>query len=179
VDHWFGENVQGVKLQLDPGLRAGVSGGYLVTPWFAPEFELGLMINEVDSITGPAFADEVTLSQFPFLVNAKFLIPNRSIVTPYAGIGAGGSATFFDADYIRIGNTSLSGEDSDVVFAWQAFAGLRFALNEQMGLGLEYRYFQAEGASWEADFVGPSFDDEFGLGRSSIHTVSLTFEFRF
>lgn len=176
VEDFFGENVSGVKLELDPGIRGGIAGGYQVTEWFAAELELGFIINEIDSVKGrPGFADDATLSNVPFLVNAKLQYPiPGTIVTPYAGAGVGGSQYVFDFDALQIGNTVVWGNDSETVFAWQAFAGLRFAMNERMGLALEYRYFDAGSPSWDAGF-----GEELSFGHARTHSLSLAFDFRF
>jgi OmpA-OmpF porin, OOP family len=175
VESFFGENVSGVKLEMDPGLRGGIVGGFQVTDWFATELELGFMVNEVSSVKGGGFVNDATISNVPFLVNARFQYSNpRLLVTPYAGAGVGGSQVIFDVDELSIGNVTMWGSDSDTVFAWQAFAGLRFALNEQMGLSVEYRYFDAASPSWDAGY-----GEEFELGHTRTHAFSLAFDFHF
>jgi opacity protein-like surface antigen len=84
-----------------------------------------------------------------------------------------------DSDHIDFGTTHMDGTDSDAVFAWQAFGGVRFRLNEQMGISVEYRYFRAEEAEWEADFVAGTFDDTMKFGRIETHVFSIAFDFRF
>src|SRR5206468_3514207 len=65
--------------------------------------------------------------------------------------GVGGSAAILDADHITLNGTRLDGSMSDVVFAYQAFAGLRFKISESMGVSVEYRYFAADSPSWKPD----------------------------
>lgn len=179
VKEFFGVPLLGTKLELDPGIRAGIAGGYQVTDWFAAEAELGFMINEISSVGGAGYVHDATLSNVPFLVNAKFQYPmKRCPVTPYAGVGAGFSESIFDADALRIGTVVLSGSDATTVFAWQAFAGMRYEINERMGLAVEYRYFEADSASWDADTFH-TVSDTFALGRTHTHNVSLAFDFRF
>lgn len=181
VREFFGTPVGGGKLKLDTGFRAGVGGGFQVTDWFAPELELGFTENRIHSINvGSSHVHDAWFGNVPFLVNAKFQLPiSRCPVTPYVGVGAGFSETIFDADFIRINDVSISGNDADTVFAWQAFAGLRFAINEQMGVGLEYRYFEADPASFHADFAFGTPSDVFSLGRTHTHSLSAVFNFRF
>ncbi len=179
VEEFFGVNVSGVKLELDPGIRGGVGAGYQFVDWFAAEAELGFMINEIKSVKGGGYVHDSTLSSVPFLVNAKFQLPlKRCPVTPYAGVGVGFSEQIFDVDELAIGNTIMYGSDAAAVFAWQAFAGLRFAINERMGLGVEYRYFEADSASWDAE-VFHTASNAFELGRARTHAVSLAFDFHF
>lgn len=174
----------GSKVKLDPGARVGIAGGYQLTDWFAAEAEVGFLGNEIDSITSATRIHDASFANVPFLLNAKLQYPNRSRVTPYAGAGAGFSESIIDVGRITImdangGETSMRGNDTDTVFAWQAFGGLRFKLNEQMNLGLEYRYFSAESAKWRADFSSGTPSDTMSFGRARTHSVSLTFEFRF
>ena len=111
------------KIKLDPGLRAGVSGGYQFCGFFALEGELGFMGNRINSITSATFIHDAYVANMPLLVNAKFMLPNRTIVTPFAGAGVGFSQTIIDVDHITIldtagGVTSMHGSDWDTVFAW-------------------------------------------------------------
>ena len=74
----------------------------------------------------------------------------------------------------------LEGYMSTVVFAYQGFAGLRYKINENMGLSLEYRYFATTEPEWEADVVfGPAGSDNVRFGRIESHVFSIAFQFRF
>ena len=84
-----------------------------------------------------------------------------------------------DVDFIQLGDTSMSGSESDGVFAWQAFAGVRYALNEQMGIGLEYRYFWADSPDWEVDFTSGTFSNRMSFGNTETHAISVAFDFHF
>ncbi len=179
LKEFFGPVAPGSKVQLDPGFRAGVAGGYQATDWLAGEVELGVMENNIKSITGATHIHDATFANVPFLFNLKLQWPNRSVLTPYAGAGVGFSESIFDVDHVTIGGVSLSGNDVDTVFAYQAFAGLRYTINEQMGLSVEYRYFAAESPSWQADFAVGTASDTLRFGRSQTHAFSLAFEFRF
>jgi opacity protein-like surface antigen len=172
------------KIKLDPGLRAGVSGGYQFCGFFALEGELGFMGNRINSITSATFIHDAYVANMPLLVNAKFMLPNRTIVTPFAGAGVGFSQTIIDVDNISIldtagGVTSMHGSDWDTVFAWQAFAGLKFRINDYMGVSVEYRYFAADGASWHAESFSGTPSGTMSFGRTQTHAVSAAFVFRF
>ncbi len=178
---FLGPVAPGTKLQLDPGFRAGLSVGYQLTDFFAPEAELGYFGNRVNFING---ADEVHDSWFynvPFFVNAKFQLPRmgRCPVTLYAGAGVGFSETVFDIGHIDLNGIHVSGSDSAAVFAWQAFAGLRFAINDHMSVCVEYHYFYADPASWHAEFTSFTPSDRLSLGATHTHAASAAFEFRF
>jgi opacity protein-like surface antigen len=179
LKEFFGPVAPGSQIKLDAGFRAGLSGGYQVTEWFAAEAELGLFENTINSITDATSIHNATFANVPLLFNAKFQYPNRTPLTPYIGAGLGFSEAIFDVDNITVGNTSLSGSDNATVFAYQAFAGLRYRLNERMGLSVEYRYFVAESPTWHADVTVGNGSDAMSFGRSQTQAFSLAFDFRF
>lgn len=175
---FFGPVTPGSEVSFDPGLRLGVAGGYHFTDFFAAEAELGIMANEIDSITGAWVAD-ASFANVPLLVNGKFQFRNRSPFTPYVGVGAGFTTSLISVDGLQIGPTYMEGDEADVVFAWQALAGFRFDLNENMSLGFEYRYFASAGPDWETDVVIGTPSDEMSFDDIQTHAVSLAFHFTF
>jgi OOP family OmpA-OmpF porin len=179
LKEFFGPVAPGSKIKLDPGFRAGLHGGYEFCEWFAAEAELGFMANEIKAITDATRVHDATFSNVPFLVNARFQFPTRCPFTPYIGAGVGFSETIFDVGTVELNNTHMHGSDSDAVFAYQGFAGLRYALNDRMGLSLEYRYFAADGGEWNADFAFNTPSDRLRFGRSQTHAFSIAFDFRF
>jgi len=179
LEEYFGPVASGSEVEFDPGFRLGFRGGYGVTDWFAAEIETGLMVNSIDSISGASEADAV-MSNVPCLINARFQLSKFDVLTPYFGVGLGFSVTGLDADDIVINGGLLDGYMSTVVFAYQGFAGLRYKINENMGLSLEYRYFATTEPEWEADVVfGPAASDEVRFGRIESHVFSIAFQFRF
>lgn len=179
LKEFFGPVAPGTKVKFDPGFRAGFAGGYQLTDWFAGEVEVGYLANRIDSITGADRVHNAWFENVPFLVNAKLQYPNRSPLTPYIGAGVGFSEAFIDVGSVDIGGTSLHGSINDTVFAYQGFAGLRYRLNDQMGLSLEYRYFAADGANWQADFTSGTSSDTMRMGHTQTHALSFAFDFRF
>jgi opacity protein-like surface antigen len=178
LKEFFGEPLApGSEVEFDPGVRFGVGAGYHVTPWFATEVETGIFANEIKSVTDATRLDAV-FSNVPLLGNLRFQCPRWERFQPYFGGGAGVSFPVIDADRIEIGGTSMHGSESDAVFAYQAFGGLRFKLNDQMGLSLEYRYFHADGAEWSDEFeeIG---SDRLRFGATETHSISIVFDFRF
>jgi opacity protein-like surface antigen len=179
LNEFFGPVGPNTKVKFDPGFRAGFGGGYQLTDWFAPEVEVGYMQNRIKDITGADRIHDAWFGNIPFLVNGKLQFPNASIVTPYAGAGVGFSEALLSVEHLDLNGTSLHGDINDTVFAWQAFAGLRFKLNDQMGLSLEYRYFNADGASWQADSTHGTISDTMRMGNTHTHSISVAFDFRF
>ena len=176
---FFGPVAPGSKVKFDPGFRAGLGAGYNFTEWFAAEAEVGFMENRIDSITGADRVHDSWFANVPFLVNGKLQYPNSSPLTPYIGAGVGFSEALLSVGRIELNGTSLHGDISDTVFAWQAFGGLRYKINERMGLSVEYRYFAADGASWRADFTFGTPSDTLRMGRTQTHAISLAFDYHF
>jgi opacity protein-like surface antigen len=169
------------KVRLDPGVRFGFVGGYKLTDWFSVEAETGVYANNIKSITGADIRGDATLANIPFLLNARFEIPHgRCPITPYLGGGAGGSASVLSFDHhIDFNGERLHGSDAAPVFAYQAFAGLRYAINDRMGLGVEYHYFATTGPTWSADHTGGAPSDHISFLGTQNHAISVAFDYRF
>jgi opacity protein-like surface antigen len=176
----FGPVASGSEVKFDPGMRLGFAGGYWFTDWFAGEVELGWMQNSIDSITDAEEVDAFFINA-PAMLNLRLQLPNNSRFTPYIGGGAGVSTMILDADPIIANNTFVHGTDVDAGFAYQGFAGVRWALSDNMGLSLDYRYFGAESPEFESDW-----NDDFGgggqairFGKTKTHCFSVVFDFKF
>ena len=179
LEEFFGEPLApNSQLSFDPGFRLGVRGGYGVTDWFDAEVETGFMVNGIDSATGASEAD-ASLTQIPLLINARFHCPAFHGVSPYFGGGLGMSTTVLWADDLFIGNTILEGSTAGITFAYQAFAGLRFDINEQMSLSLEYHYFATTGTEMDVEVAVGTFSDELEIGSTASHTATIGFYYRF
>jgi len=166
------------ELTFDPGFRLGVRGGYGVTDWFDAEVETAIMVNNIDSATGATEADG-SLANFPLLINARFQCPAFHRVSPYFGGGLGFSSTILSADELIIGTTALDGNTAGIAFAYQAFAGIRFAINERMGLSLEYHYFATTDVEMDADVSVGVPSDELKIGGTATHAATIAFDYRF
>src|SRR5437870_5158231 len=175
----FGTRNMGFKVRFDPGERAGLACGYQITDWFAAEGEIGAMVNELNGLG----LREGTFANVPFLFNLKLQYPNHTHWTPYIGAGLGISAAIVDADILLASNTftdfqRVHTSGADAVFAYQAFAGLRYRLNERMGLSVEYRYVATEAPEWDLENVGGA-RATLSFGRIETHAFSLAFDYRF
>lgn len=179
LNNFFGPVAPGTKVKLDPGLRAGVAGGYHFCDWFSAEGQVGYYGNRIDSITGATEIHDAYFENVPFLVNAVFNYPNSSRFTPYIGAGAGFSESILDVEHITLAGTYLHGSDNATVFAYQAFAGLRYALNDWMGLSLEYHYFATDSPKWRSDFGFGTPSDTMSFGHVQSHSISLAFDIQF
>jgi opacity protein-like surface antigen len=174
---FFGPVTPGSRVEFDPGPRFGLTVGYDVLDFLGLEGQIGVMENEISSISEATELD-ARLINVPFMANARLHLPTYCRVAPYIGAGIGGSSTILDSGRITINDTSLEGYDSDTVFAWQAFAGVRFSLTQHIGLSVEYRYFESDPAKWRADSFGT--DTSFmRFGKIRTQAVSVAFDWTF
>lgn len=180
VKDLFGGVPPDTTVDFEPGARFGVAFGYHATEWFAAELETGIMANSLENITGASSLDADVFT-VPLMVNARFQLPNRSRFTPYIGVGVGGTSSVLDVDHIDYFGTYFSGSASDVVFAFQGFAGFRVALNEHMGLGLEYHFIHSDGPTYEVDwgYAYNIYSDHIIFGDMNIHVASIRFDVTF
>jgi opacity protein-like surface antigen len=180
VKEFFGPVPSNTGVHLDPGVRFGFVGGYHLTEWLSLEGETGVMANNINSIDGATIFGNATLLNVPFLANVRLQLPvRRCPLTPYIGGGGGGSFSILDfSDEIDLNGVALTGSDSAPVFAYQAFAGLRWAINDRMGIGVEYHYFATTGPTWSADTFGTTSDHMKFAGVQS-HAASIAFDYHF
>jgi len=165
--------------RFEPGVRTGMACGYQIRDWFAAEGEIGAIVNDVNS-NG---LRDGTFSNIPFLFNVKLQYPNHSNWTPYVGAGAGISVAILDADVLVHGDVfntyqRVPATEADAVFAYQAFAGLRYMLNERMGLSVEYHYLATDALQWDAQ-ASQYVHTTLALARIETHIFSLAFDYRF
>lgn len=170
----FGLGSATLDLDLDPGMRFSVAGGAEFGDFFALDLETGWILNEIDSITGFDDVDGY-VSQVPFLVNATFQLRNKTGLVPFIGAGAGGSASGINLDDADSATVELDGSAGDVVFAWQAFGGLKYELNDHLSVGLVYKYFWSDDGEWDVD--DDSQDIRFEGART--HSISAVVSYRF
>lgn len=167
--------------------RAGGSGdvsfGYAFNRYVAAGLEFGINATTIDTISGFTLSD-AEFYNIPFLANVTFSYPiPHSLVTPYIGGGAGGSDSVFDPSNMSQNDLadnnpykSISGREDDVVFAWEAYAGLRFQLNPYMTLGIGYKYFGTGNPSFG---YPPAPDLNVGFRGVETHSILATFNWRF
>jgi opacity protein-like surface antigen len=126
----------GASLSMDTGARFDLVGGYQFCDWFALEAEAGMLYNSLDKVTnpsGPASFEDLNLWQVPIMLDAVFTIPLKSRFKPYFGIGVGELWSVLEGH-------AITKSHEDYAFAYQGQAGVHYNLNEQMNLGLGYKF---------------------------------------
>lgn len=180
VKEFYGPVAPGTKVELDPGFRIGFVGGYRFTDYLSVEGETGFMGNNIRSITGATIDGDAMLSNVPFLANVRLQIPTHCKFKPYIGAGAGGSASIISLEHhIDLGGVRMTGSDSTIVFAYQAFAGVSYQINEHMSVDVGYHYFATTAPTWKADSTIGTLTDKLRFGGAETHAFTASFEYRF
>ncbi len=142
------------RLVFDPGVRLGLSGGVHLHPSWRAELELGFIYNSVDARTQDYF-------QMPILANLIYSVPLRGPFSAYAGAGVGGVYTVFWTD--------LWSTEEGLAFGYQGIAGVKYALNDGLDVGLSYK------------LLG-TIEHDLGPARSEgtlTHSILAAFTFKF
>ena len=168
------------KIKLDPGARFAIRGGYGLTDWLAAEVETGMLANDIETITTTGVLESNgSILNVPLLFNLRLQVPEKHRLAPYIGAGAGFTSTVLTGNELIIGTRRFEGVEADVVFAYQFFAGVRFALNERMGLSAEYHYFHADASNFTMDTPSGVGTEDIKLGRTETHSFTVAFDWRF
>jgi opacity protein-like surface antigen len=174
IKEFFGPS-SGAKVEFDTGMRFSVAGGYQFKDWLAAEIETGFLFNSVERVSGTSDAD-FTVSHVPLLCNVVFQCAHTAPFVPFAGVGVGFAASVIDIDSFTLGGSRVTGTESDIVYAYQAFIGVRYEFNERMGVGLTYKYLGMGEPDWEAS-IGPAGSIRFD--RIDSHALIVAFTYKF
>ena len=163
------------EAEFDVGFASGLTAGYHITPWLAAEFQTGYMLNGVNDV-------DAVLSQCPFMFNLTYELRKCGKFVPFVGVGAGGMLSILSIDDtvdMGEGTVRIDGSDADLVFAYQAFGGIRYHFNDRMGVGFLYRFRGTGGPSWEVEdwYTGETFGD-IAFDDVFSHTFTVLFNFQ-
>jgi opacity protein-like surface antigen len=158
------------------GAMADTDFGYAFNQYIAAGVEFGVNGTTIDNIPNYSLSN-ARIYNVPFLANVTFTYPiPHTILTPYIGAGAGGSDSVFDPDRMSNGTQFVYGSEDDVVFAWEAYTGLRFDLTPNMSLAVGYKYL----GTGNTDFsYPPSPNLNVGFRGVETHTIEFSFNVRF
>ena len=110
-------------------------------------------------------------------MNAVFHFPLKSNFVPYCGVGVGGSSSVLDINHATIGGFPLHGDDADMVWAAQGFAGFRYEFNDQMGVGFGYRFLATGEPKWDLISAGAAGGIRFDNARAHSFLAEFTLKF--
>jgi opacity protein-like surface antigen len=163
-------------VEYDTGFAFDMAAGWAFNSYAALDFETGLIGAQINNVPG-YISDNSYLYNVPFHANftLSYPIPHTFLI-PYAGAGAGGADVVFDTD--QFGPTPgnfVTGSENDVVFAGQAFAGLRFQLSRNFSLDLGYKFFATD----DPTFTYPPDNFNVSFKGARTHSVLFTLLWRF
>lgn len=146
-----------------PGARGDIAVGYNLSDSFALELETGALWNRWQTSEGGLGPPPVDLFQVPVLANAIYKVHLHNRWTAYLGVGAGADiATLVNrTETIGLRAVTWTDTDSDVTFAYQAEAGLAFALSPHADVDLGYEFFGTFDNHWNLEGEGVSSDAVF------------------
>jgi len=157
-------------IELDEGWGAAVAVGRHLGS-FRGEFEYSYRSMDIDSFGSPllpSLAGDGDVSAHSLMANLVFELPLGDRLGLYAGGGAGGA--YIDAEIdSTFGASSSSDEASGVVFAWQAMAGLDYAISERFDIYGGYRL-------WSATDLD---EDEIEVDIPLVHSIEVGIRMRF
>jgi opacity protein-like surface antigen len=171
------------KVQYKVGASGAAAIGFAINRYVGLDFQTGYTWARMNSVENYA-ANGSSMGNVPFLANLTLSLPIRHTnIIPYVGAGVGGSDSVFDAHNFypqsAQGHTIFDNED-DVVFAWQAFAGVRFKLNPNISMGVGYDFFMTGNPTFRYPLSAPpppNLDVEFEGVRT--HSIMITLQANF
>ncbi len=139
----------------DTGFAVKAAIGNAMDTGFRFEAEVAYRDNDADGVGSSSAGGDVTA--WSLMGNAIYDIKTGGRLTPYIGVGAGVAGIDWNG-VTPVGGGSV--DDNDTVFAYQGIAGLAYAVNDNLKLTLDYRYFATE----EPDLTtsaGTNFDGDY------------------
>ena len=121
----------------DQGYGAAAALGLQWIDGWRVEGEVSWQRSDFESVAG--VTTDGMAETYTAALNIYYRLMHERSVTPYLGGGAG--AARLAVSDLPAGLASI--DDYDVVFAWQAMAGVDFSVSQSVTLSLEYRYFAA------------------------------------
>ena len=124
-----------INNSFDSGFNVGARAGYQFGPWRL-EGEYSYRQN---GSNGTAFGSRVsgTADTNSLMVNGIYDFNLGWPVSPHIGMGLGGASVNGNLNGPNVGYHSKT---SDVVFAYQAIAGVRYMVSPNLALDVDYRY---------------------------------------
>lgn len=178
-DATFSQSViPGVKqtATYNPGIRGDVTVGYNLDKSLAVELESGVICNSIDKIGGVTLSSipqSFDFCSIPILANVVYKVPTGNAWTPYLGVGAGGIVGM--TDFKNQFGTHYC--DSTFTFAYQAKAGVDYALTKNASVGIAYKFLGTLNQRYYLN--GPSLSDHIKLDGIYTHAVMASFTWNF
>jgi outer membrane protein OmpA-like peptidoglycan-associated protein len=154
--------------EMDNGWLALIGIGNDFGNNFRTEFEVGYQRSGVDNVSGTSASGH--MGALSFMGNVYYDLPVDWPVKPFVGLGLG-AANVWASGISPVLGSRIS--DHDLGLAWQATAGVAYAINDRVDATLAYRYFDVPILSYKTD-AGTSVDSDYA---SHIVMVGLRYSF--
>lgn len=165
------------------GVRGNAALGYNLNKSWALEFDTGVLWNSMDKVNGYSLDQPYPLNTsfetytVPFLANVVFKLPLKGSLVPYVGAGVGGAANI-----LYYSQATASMNDYDIVFAYQAEAGLKYMISKRACIGVAYQFLGTTDPSWQGTFSvagQPAMDYHFKEKGFYTHSLVVSFTWNF
>jgi opacity protein-like surface antigen len=169
------------KVTYDVGVSGDAAFGYAFNQFVGLDFQTGYTWGRMNNVENYS-QNGSTMGNVPFLANLTLSLPiPHTNIVPYVGGGLGGADSILDAhNFYPVSAATpantIYGSQNDVVFAYQAFAGVRFMLDPNISIGVGYDYFATGNPTFSYP-PQPNLNAEFQGVRT--HTIMLTFQANF
>lgn len=153
-------------IDFDTGWAALGTVGYAFDSNWRIEGEIGFRQNDADIFfqgKNDDFTNRGDLTEYSAMVNVLYDIPVAEKLHVNVGLGAGADFTQFD--------DGRGFKDNDVTFAYQAIAGLTYAITGRLDLTLTYRYLHVNEPDYADTVTG--FSNAYSLDNLEKHTVTV------
>ena len=162
-----------VESTFDPGYQFALKVGDTLQRHWRIEGEAGYARNNVDELKFSSYTanGDGNKSAIKGLVNVLYVFTPQRRLHPYAGIGLG--AAFLTIDNIRVNGVTFAG-DTDTEFAYQAIAGIEYALTHRAFMYLSYQYFATTPPTFNDVYADKPYRSEY---RSNNVSVGLRYAF--
>jgi opacity protein-like surface antigen len=143
LDVPVGPPVGTVQFEFNPGSRLTAGVGYSVVAnssiSLAVAGETGFLYNTIDQarVGAGTTSIEGDFFQIPFLAKAVLKFMPESRVSPFIGLGGGAVYSRLEIEEIGGNRVDDSGDETDP--AVQGEAGIRYAISDEVGIGLSYK----------------------------------------
>lgn len=132
------------KILTDAGYSASVAAGYALPYNFRAEAEATLISGLNGSVYDPigGGAGIGRRKALYGMINAYYDIPTGYALRPYIGLGGGIVRATTNVDVDLGGGFTVTIDDTDTAWAWQAIGGVSYDLTSNAVLTLDYRSVQ-------------------------------------